>query len=199
MNSKIKAVVFDAGGVITDWRTHIEKFAAEIGKTIEEFYKAVEAYEVPGCKGLIDSDEYCRGIMKDIGLEQDWKKLRQVFPQAFTPIEETYRLLEELNGRYRLAMLTNATKYSVDELDKKIGHKRFFEVIVDSSVVGMVKPDKEIYLHTCRVLKLKPQQCVFVDDLLENIEAAENLGFHTVHFTQPKKGVAAVKKILGLE
>jgi HAD superfamily hydrolase (TIGR01509 family) len=191
MNKKIKAVVFDAGGVITDWRTHIEKFAAEIGKTIEEFYKAVEAYEVPGCKGLIDSDEYCRGIMKDIGLEQDWKKLRQVFPQAFTPIEETYRLLEELNGRYRLAMLTNATKYSVDELDK-----RFFEVIVDSSVVGMVKPDKEIYLHTCQVLRLNPVQCIFVDDQIENVEAAKNLGFKTVHFTNPPSGVKLIRKIL---
>ncbi len=198
MKSKIKAVVFDAGGVIIDWRTHIEKFADNYGIAYDSFYQAMEPYEIPACKGLIDSDDYCRGIMRQIGFAEDWQKLRQVFPVAFTPIDETYELLTELGGKYRLAMLTNAPKGSVDEIDKKLKYKQYFEVIIDSSVVGLVKPDKEIYLLTCQKLHLKPQQCLFVDDVFKNVEAAEKLGFKTVHFTHPQKSVEAIKKILGL-
>ncbi|MBU2051583.1 HAD-IA family hydrolase, partial [Patescibacteria group bacterium] len=99
-------------------------------------------------------------------------------------------------GKVRLAMLTNAYDDSVDELDKKVNHKKYFELIIDSSVVGMMKPDKEIYLLTCQKLQLKPSQCLFVDDDLKNVEAAIKLGFKTVHFKEPEESVKLIRKIL---
>jgi epoxide hydrolase-like predicted phosphatase len=56
-----------------------------------------------------------------------------------------------------------------------------FDAVVISGRVGMRKPEPEIFLHTCTLLGLAPRQCVFVDDLKHNIEAADRLGFITVH------------------
>ena len=50
----------------------------------------------------------------------------------------------------------------------------------------MVKPDKEIYLLAIKKFKLDPNQTVFIDDKIENINAAKNLGFKTIHLHDPK-------------
>lgn len=66
-----------------------------------------------------------------------------------------------------------------------------FDAIVRSDEVGLRKPDPEIYLLTAERLQVPPQACVFVDDLLQNVEGARAVGMHAfVHrsagFTVPK-------------
>lgn len=199
MKTKIKAVVFDAGGVITEWRKPLTRFFTEIDVTVEEWVAAIEPDEEIANKGLLEPDECFKRIMKRLDREDQWLRLREVSPGSFERIEETFALLEELQDRFRLALLTNALSGSVDQLDRKVKLKKYFEVIIDSSAVGMVKPDKRIFLLTCQRLGLKPQQCLFIDDDEKNIKAAQKLGFQTVHFTEPKTGVEEIKEKLGLE
>jgi putative hydrolase of the HAD superfamily len=96
---------------------------------------------------------------------------------------------------YRTALLTNISRegealfrdlFPVDEL---------FDVVVDSSKVGMRKPDPEIYRLTCRRLGVAPERCVFIDDLLCNVEAAEALRMRTIQCLDP---VAAADEIVRL-
>jgi putative hydrolase of the HAD superfamily len=66
-----------------------------------------------------------------------------------------------------------------------------FDAIVRSDEVGVRKPDPEIYLLTAERLRASPSECVFVDDLLQNVEGARAVGMHAfVHrnatFTVPK-------------
>ncbi|MDP4030863.1 MAG: HAD family phosphatase [Candidatus Beckwithbacteria bacterium] len=196
INKKIKAVVFDAGGVITEWRQTIDAFLDELGVDFASFQKATEPDELLVYKGLMKTEDYYQRTMKRLGREEKWARLTEIIPANFTRIEATFNLLEELQGKVRLAMLTNAYDDSVDELDTKVNHKKYFELIIDSSVVGMMKPDKEIYLLTCQKLQLKPSQCLFVDDDLKNVEAAIKLGFNTVYFTEPEESVKLIRKIL---
>ena len=198
MKQAIKAVIFDAGGVITEWKQPLTQFFNELNVTVEDWLAAVAPDEETANKGLLEPDRYFKRIMKRLGCSDQWLKLKEVFPGSFGRIEETFALLEELQGSFRLALLTNAVLGSVDQLDRKCDHKKYFEIIIDSSAVKMVKPDKKIFLLTCRRLGLKPQECLFVDDDEKNIKVAQKLGFQTVHFTAPKTGVALVKKKLGL-
>jgi putative hydrolase of the HAD superfamily len=80
-----------------------------------------------------------------------------------------------------LALLTNNVKefgsswratFPVDEL---------FPVVIDSSEVGLRKPDPRIYELTCERVGVVPTAVVFLDDNLENVCAAESLGIETVH------------------
>jgi putative hydrolase of the HAD superfamily len=58
-----------------------------------------------------------------------------------------------------------------------------FDTVVISGEVGMRKPEQRIYLHTCERLGLRPDECVFVDDLPHNVTAAVTAGMVGVHHT----------------
>jgi len=70
-----------------------------------------------------------------------------------------------------------------------------FEVIVDSAFVGMRKPEPEIYGLTLERLGggLEASDCVFVDDLEVNCEAAAALGMHAVRFVDSEQAIAAIE------
>ena len=97
----------------------------------------------------------------------------------------------------RLALLTNNVRefggawratFPVDEL---------FATVVDSSEVGMRKPDPAIYEHTCTLLEVEPSAAVFLDDLPENVAAAAALGLETVQFgVDPVASLAQLDAIL---
>jgi putative hydrolase of the HAD superfamily len=101
----------------------------------------------------------------------------------------------------RLAILSN-------ELDLFYGKgftRRFpllsdFEVVIDATYTGILKPDPRAYQLCLEALKLPADQCVFVDDQRRNIDGAEKAGMSTVHFDvrAPKKSYAEALVKLGL-
>ena len=72
-----------------------------------------------------------------------------------------------------------------------------FDAVVISGRVGMRKPEPEIFHYTCSLLGLAPRQCVFVDDLKHNIEAADRLGFSTVHHLSYGVTASELSEIFG--
>ena len=59
------------------------------------------------------------------------------------------------------------------------------DVVVVSGAEGVIKPDPAIYEIACARTGRRPQDMLFIDDSLANVEAARELGFHTHHFTDP--------------
>jgi HAD superfamily hydrolase (TIGR01509 family) len=70
------------------------------------------------------------------------------------------------------------------------------EDVVDSSHVGMRKPERAIYELTCNRLGLAPAETIFVDDNADNIEAARAFGMNVVHFVDPWKALAELDALL---
>lgn len=101
----------------------------------------------------------------------------------------------------RLAILSN-------ELDLFYGKgftSRFpllsiFEVVVDATYTGILKPDPRAYRLCLDALKLPADQCVFVDDQRRNIDGADRVGMSTVHFDvrAPRDSFARALTLLGL-
>src|SRR3972149_10372637 len=91
------------------------------------------------------ADEYFQTGLKELGLLHHWQKARVLAPGQFIKIEETFTLIEELSGKYKLGILTNAFKGVNAEWDKLYPHRHHFQAIIDSSEVGLAKPDKRIY------------------------------------------------------
>ncbi|MCX6816409.1 MAG: HAD family phosphatase [Candidatus Beckwithbacteria bacterium] len=199
----IKAVIFDAGGVLCDWETICRKFAEEINvdykKFMEVYLKHSFDPEFGSDIGQMTADEFFKKITLELGVPEkalDWRKR---FVPGFKRIEPTYKLLDELKGKFRLGMLTNSKIGLWDEWES-IGHfKDYFEVIMDSSTVHLLKPDPEMFNLLCQRLNLKTEECLFIDDDSKNTGAAEKFGFKTVHFTEPEVSVAAIKNVLGIE
>jgi putative hydrolase of the HAD superfamily len=95
----------------------------------------------------------------------------------------------------RLALLTNNVRewqplWRTEHLDE------LFETIVDSGFVGLRKPDPRIYALTLERLGLRAEECVFVDDLAPNVDAARELGFHAVLFADAEQAIAEIEALL---
>ena len=88
-------------------------------------------------------------------------------------------------GGLRTALLTNISRSGERLWRSLMPVDELFDVVVDSSQVGMRKPDPAIFRLTCDRLGLDPADCLFVDDLRCNVEAATALGMTTIQCSDP--------------
>lgn len=105
--------------------------------------------------------------------------------------------IRELKDRgLRLGLLTNNVKEFGDHWRTMFPLEELFEEVVDSSHVGMRKPERGIYELTCARMGIEPGEAVFVDDNLDNVEAARAYGMEAVHFENPWDALAEIDAIL---
>ena len=105
-----------------------------------------------------------------------WRNLPDV---VFIPAN--LELVRRLRPRYRIGMVANS-RGTVEDRLRRHGVRELFDVVVDSGVVGVAKPDQRIFRLALTRLGLPPEECVFVDDKQANVEAAEAVGMHGVLF-----------------
>lgn len=114
-----------------------------------------------------------------------------------TRIQQTSELLQDLKGKYQLAMLTNApSRYSLDQRFEPGELDELFDAVVISGEVGWDKPAPEIYTMTVERLGLKPEECLFIDDIPAFTEAAAALGIKTFTYVNVPESIAAIMEIL---
>jgi putative hydrolase of the HAD superfamily len=97
---------------------------------------------------------------------------------------------------YKTALLTNISREGEALFRDLFPVEELFDVVVDSSKVGLRKPDPEIYRLTCTRLGVAPERCVFIDDLLCNVEAADALGMRTIQCLDPVDAADEIVQLL---
>jgi epoxide hydrolase-like predicted phosphatase len=106
--------------------------------------------------------------------------------------------MRELKARgLRLGLLTNNVKEFGDNWRAMFPIDELCEVVVDSSHVGMRKPERAIYALACERMGVVPTETIFVDNNADNIEAAGAFGMNTVHFVDPLAALDEIEKLLG--
>ena len=103
-------------------------------------------------------------------------------------------LLENVSKFYSCVCLTNNFKKMVSSDFENIKHN--FSLIIESSKVGFLKPEKQIYKHVLEVLKVNAKEILFIDDLGINLKPARELGFNTYKFTDTDKTISYIKNML---
>jgi epoxide hydrolase-like predicted phosphatase len=140
----------------------------EIGAiSVEEWFNGV-MQRAPAVLGReIDVDAYLR-FMNEMPIGVHWYVVHKVMQlrDSGMPLALLTNNVKEWGGHWR-------TTFPVDEL---------FPIVVDSSEVGMRKPNPRIYELTCARVGVAPDKAVFVDDNSENCAAARALGMETVLF-----------------
>ena len=74
-----------------------------------------------------------------------------------------------------------------------------FDVFIESSVVGLRKPDPRIYLLACERLEVAPAEAVFLDDIGGNLKAARALGMTTLKVEEPDAALRELGQVLGMQ
>ncbi|KAJ2825720.1 hypothetical protein IWW50_002723 [Coemansia erecta] len=119
---------------------------------------------------------------------------------AETPHECVVELVRWLRrSGYRVAALTN--NFQNDQTSGKMRDELLgglFDAFVESSVVGLRKPDPKFYMHACNLLEIAPEEAVFLDDIGKNLRAADRLGMTAVQVEigREQEAVDTVKKII---
>ena len=110
--------------------------------------------------------------------------------------------LLSLKENYKLGCITNNIQNSKDD---KVNHlnqasqvMKIFDHIIESSKVGLRKPDPRIYYMSCDALGVKPEECIYLDDLGINLKPAREIGMTTIKVIDPNEAINEVKKYLQL-
>ncbi|MCU0273444.1 MAG: HAD-IA family hydrolase, partial [Acidimicrobiales bacterium] len=102
---------------------------------------------------------------------------------------------------HRTALLTNNVRHDdrpsarPSRMEEVLG---LFDVVVESSKVGMRKPEEGFYRLACELLEVEPAECVFLDDLGVNLKPARAMGMTTIKVEDPAAAIGALEEILGI-
>jgi putative hydrolase of the HAD superfamily len=201
----IKNVIFDVGGVLVDFRWRA--LMADLGLPCErqdEFEKLVFGSKWWGelDRGVLDEEYVVNKIRENVGDHIDAFEL--VWANQ-VDLVETYdyvnKWLDSLKEKgLKIYLLSNYPK-SIFALHEERGKFTFIDKIdgrVVSGFEGMVKPDAEIYKLLMDRYGLKAEECVFIDDRPENIEAAKALGMEGIVFESYEQASEELEKIADL-
>ena len=112
--------------------------------------------------------------------------------------EDLYAFTMALKPRVKVGLLSNAYAETRASLQQRFPHfYDMFDVTIFSAEVKMVKPDPRIYQLALEELGVLPQDAVFVDDFIENVEAARALGLDGIHFRDSQQARSEILTFLG--
>lgn len=98
--------------------------------------------------------------------------------------EELLHYLLLHKEEYIYSLLTNNDHGAEERILKKSGLPKFYQYFINSSGVGISKPDSRIYLYTLDLLKADSKGCIFVDDSKENVDAALAIGMNGIVYRE---------------
>lgn len=185
----IKTIIFDLGGVIVSQEVERldDTMADYLDVNPEELKGVTAGYKHDLSKGKIGlSDVYSHVLErfhKTNAVDEVVGKHLEIFGNILHELnEEILDLVKRLRERsYTVVCLVNAER-DVVPLVRKRGLYDHFEKAYISPDMGMAKPDAEIFLAALEDLGCRPEDALFIDDKLENVEGARKLGMKAIHY-----------------
>jgi putative hydrolase of the HAD superfamily len=210
----IKAVLWDFGGVILS--SPFEAFDAyerELGLP-EGFIRSVNATNPDANawarmeRSELDVEGFSVAFEAEaraLGGALDGRRVVELLSGAVRP--EMVEALRRCGELYRQACLTNnladgdgaGTGFGGEERRAEIASiMAMFDVVLESSKLGIRKPEPRIYELACERLQVEPAECVFLDDLGVNLKPARAMGMTTIKVVEPDQALGELEVVLGL-
>jgi len=199
----IRAVISDLGRVVLwfDNTVFLRKLAALAGRPFDEVKAAVHGnldlwrrFD----EGTLTPEDFRRAVCGAVGTEVDYGTFYAIYNDIFTlnpPVAALLRRVKEAG--YRTALLSNTDPERFGFVRKRFPEILFFDDYVLSYELRLIKPDPAIYLEAARRSGCPPAECVFIDDMEENVRSAVATGLRGIHY-RPETDLEAELKKLGL-
>ena len=199
--SYIQAVFWDLGGVIirTEDRTRRAVWEARLGLPPRELDQIVFAGEMgrKAAVGQAGTEDVWNWVGEKLGLDPEQREsLRQDFWRGEDLDLELVKFIRRLRPTYRTGMISNAWPEIREQIEHEWRIADAFDKLIISAEVGLAKPDPRIYQLALEGLGVQASQAIFVDDFIENLEAASALGMHPVHFKNRTQAQQQVESLL---
>ena len=184
--------LFDLGGVFFDWdpkNFFKDKFdnQSEMNFFLDNICN--NDWNLQQDKGRLIIDAENDLITKFPNYEE---KIKMYYPNHRKMIKgifhESIELLYELKKKnYSCYILSNWSSETFEGMTDEYNFLKDFDGMIISGDIKLVKPDKKIFEFAIEKFNLAPDETIFIDDRIENINSAQNLNFKTVHLTDPKR------------
>jgi len=181
------ALILDFGGVLSQAHdtARFRDLLARIGLTLEEFVRRYWRHRPAYDLGLPAREYWSRVLDGVVPPDNELiAELIAVDVESWTHYREpVWSIAAEFRARGgKTAMLSNGIPEIVRAIRAQRSLASYFDSVIISFEVGLVKPDPAIYQLCLDRLQVQPSQALFVDDLATNIEAADRLGIATLLF-----------------
>ena len=194
IDEKIRNIIFDFGGVIIniDYKATIEAFKKLGIDNFDELYSQANQSNLFDDieTGKISPQHFINGLLKLLpnGISPNqvvhaWNAMLLDIPKS------RIELLQELSAKYHIFLLSNTNSIHIDAALRtwnKISDEPIesvFETVYFSHVIGMRKPNVEIFDYVCEKHELNTKETLFIDDSIQHIEGAKRSGLQTLHLT----------------
>ena len=199
--NKINTIIFDLGGVLIDWNPNYV-----FDKVFDDKEKKKYFFENICTADWNEKQDAGRSLKEAteelVTRHPQWEEPIRAYYGRWEemlggPIEESVELFRQLKqkGKYKLYALTNWSSETFPKALELYDFLHWFDGRVVSGEEKMRKPFPEFYKVILDRYDLSPSQTLFIDDNLRNINAAEEIGLHIIHYRSPSQLNQDLKKM----
>lgn len=211
----MKTLIFDCGGVLAfprlgDWNLPV-RAAALLGAHAADLHTAKYLLAHRAASAWLDESklvpdveterELRRGYFSEMNQRMGWQldagtvgALGDDFTfnlDRYVFFDGVYDWLARWKADYRLALLSDAMPSMLEAL-KRQRIDGLFDAMVISTHIGAIKPDRRMYAAILQALGTQPEDCLFIDDKIENVEGALAVGMRAAQMAHPSFPPAAI-------
>lgn len=189
LESNMKFVYFDVGGVMikdfsgTDkWQKMMSNWTAD-SELLKKISDRFDETEDEFCKGR-DIDDFTEILKRDFGIELPVNyDIKQDFVSRFEKNEGIWEIVKNCQEKYGIGLLTAMYPGLLNEIKRQgLMPDTEWEIIVDSSIVGSNKPEKEIYVVAEKMAGVDPSEILFIDNKEKNLVVPRELRWQTFFY-----------------
>lgn len=195
----VKLFIFDLGNV-TLFFSHqiiVRKFSKLSGIGKDEIYnfmfdaKFINLFE----KGLITEKEFYKKVCKKLNIRISFAEFKKIFCNIFKPNKSLFPVLKTLKKKYKICAFSNTDKTHFEYIMEKYPVMKLFDSYYLSYKLHSMKPEPKMFETLLNREKVKPEECIYADDIGRYIQAAKKLGFNAIQFKSTNQYIKSLKNL----
>lgn len=197
----IKNLILDIGNVICEWNPGRLSASVAVNKADQEEVMQVTT----GHPDWLELDRGALSLEQAIANAQSRTQLDKAtiaslyhkLPESLRIMDATVTAMERASAAgVPIYILSNMQHHAWAYLQQNHACFALCTGVVVSCEVELIKPDPKIYHHLCERFSLQPAECIFIDDMIENIEAARDCGWHAEQLVKIDDNEAVLNAVL---
>lgn len=180
--SGVSFIYFDVNGCLVHfYQRAFTKLSADTGAPADLVEAAFWHYNDEACRGRLSMSDFNAKLAERLGIAKvNWQ---DYYLETVEPIEQMQAVLNWASERYKVGLLTNIMPGLLTAM-RRAGRVPDlpYDAIVDSSEIGAIKPEAEIYKTATERAGVPAEEILLIDDSRVNLMAAEKFGWHVLWF-----------------
>lgn len=195
----VQAIIFDLGSVLVeiDYDKFLNKLSKEFRVSISELIKnSPDGAHIDFMKGIITGEQFHDIVCKKYNHSISIERFKQLwFSILIKQNDGVAEIAAHLHDKYQLAIMSNIDPWHFEYCLKNYHIIGTFKNKFLSYEYHLIKPDPKFFKLVAHQMNVQPKHCILIDDLSENVEAAQKVGYQMIQFKSALNLKQELKKL----